>query len=200
MTSFAGRPAPAVAEMFILIESGSPVLELIHLRFGDGLGCPSPNRKYRDRAHGITADGGRVDDDHKVRRDRPVETRDHLPRRVDPQPISGALSRRRLQAPEGRARGARTAPALGRRRKRAAAPAGPDPDERLCRQCDRGTRGPVAPLSREELSDAKRTRRVRAIALMTSTAGPFLRSESLLRLPHLSRDASSRERFIERLC
>jgi hypothetical protein len=39
-----------------------------------------------------------------------------------------------------------------------------------------------------------------SIALMMSTAGPFLPSESLLRLPHLLRDASSRERFIERLC
>lgn len=49
------------------------VLEIKDLRFGDGLGCPSPNRKYRDSNRGIIATRCRDWQHLKERPDRPDE-------------------------------------------------------------------------------------------------------------------------------
>jgi hypothetical protein len=46
------------------------ILEIIHLRFGDGLGRASPNRRYRDRGGWVTAAGSRFDKRPKVSRNR----------------------------------------------------------------------------------------------------------------------------------
>jgi hypothetical protein len=57
----AGNLCASHAEEWIQIVSEMPFNpRCIHSRFGDGLGCPSSNREYRDGNHWITAAGGRV--------------------------------------------------------------------------------------------------------------------------------------------
>jgi hypothetical protein len=51
---------PALAELFLLFSDCSRP-GIGDLRFGDGLGCPSPKRKYRDRRCGLADSCGRVD-------------------------------------------------------------------------------------------------------------------------------------------
>lgn len=41
-------PVPVVVSSENHAQSIPSILGSFHLRFGDGLGCPSPNRKYRD--------------------------------------------------------------------------------------------------------------------------------------------------------
>lgn len=71
--------------------------EIKDLRFGDGLGCPSPDRKYRDRGHQISEPFRRVDHADEEPQDWPDENPDDgtiVARSKEPPPSRLSLGNR----------------------------------------------------------------------------------------------------------